>query len=74
MTSTAMAGDLGGGTSSMAADTPGRPPEDIPRHVAVIMDGNRRWAREQGVPEAQGHAAGVEARTAAGVAPGEGRG
>jgi len=34
---------------------------EVPRHVAVIMDGNRRWAREQGVPEAQGHAAGVDA-------------
>jgi undecaprenyl diphosphate synthase len=33
----------------------------VPRHVAIIMDGNRRWAREHGVPEAQGHAAGVEA-------------
>ena len=33
----------------------------IPRHIAIIMDGNRRWAREHGVPEAQGHAAGVEA-------------
>jgi undecaprenyl diphosphate synthase len=33
----------------------------IPRHVAIIMDGNRRWARERGVPDAQGHAAGVEA-------------
>ena len=32
-----------------------------PRHVAIIMDGNRRWARERGVPDAQGHAAGVEA-------------
>jgi undecaprenyl diphosphate synthase len=29
--------------------------------VAIIMDGNRRWARSRGVPEAQGHAAGVEA-------------
>jgi undecaprenyl diphosphate synthase len=33
----------------------------IPRHIAIIMDGNRRWARARGVPEAQGHAAGVEA-------------
>jgi undecaprenyl diphosphate synthase len=37
------------------------PADRIPRHVAVIMDGNRRWARARGVPEAQGHAAGVEA-------------
>jgi undecaprenyl diphosphate synthase len=33
----------------------------IPRHVAIIMDGNRRWARAHGLPEAQGHAAGVDA-------------
>jgi len=35
--------------------------DPVPHHVAIIMDGNRRWARERGVPEAQGHAAGVEA-------------
>jgi undecaprenyl diphosphate synthase len=35
--------------------------EAVPRHVAIIMDGNRRWARERGVPEAHGHAAGVDA-------------
>ena len=34
---------------------------DVPRHVAIIMDGNRRWARGRGVSELDGHAAGVEA-------------
>jgi undecaprenyl diphosphate synthase len=33
----------------------------VPRHVAIIMDGNRRWARLRDVPEGEGHAAGVEA-------------
>jgi len=37
------------------------PKERLPRHVAIVMDGNRRWARSRGTPEAQGHAAGVEA-------------
>ena len=34
---------------------------DLPRHVAIIMDGNRRWARLHDLPELAGHAAGVEA-------------
>ncbi|HET9852871.1 MAG TPA: polyprenyl diphosphate synthase [Candidatus Limnocylindrales bacterium] len=34
---------------------------DLPRHIAIIMDGNRRWARARGVSEIDGHAAGVEA-------------
>ena len=37
------------------------PPDDLPRHVAIIMDGNRRWARQRQLPELDGHAAGVEA-------------
>lgn len=33
----------------------------IPRHIAVIMDGNGRWAKAQGKPRSYGHQAGVEA-------------
>ncbi len=36
-------------------------PGELPRHVAIIMDGNRRWARAHGVSDAEGHAAGLEA-------------
>jgi undecaprenyl diphosphate synthase len=36
-------------------------PDDLPRHIAIIMDGNRRWARARDLPELEGHAAGVEA-------------
>jgi len=33
---------------------------DIPRHLAVIMDGNGRWAKERGLPRRDGHRAGAE--------------
>ena len=33
--------------------------ETMPRHVAVIMDGNVRWARQRGLPGGAGHEAGV---------------
>jgi undecaprenyl diphosphate synthase len=36
---------------------PGQPP--APRHVAIIMDGNRRWARERHLPALEGHRAGA---------------
>ena len=34
---------------------------DVPRHVAVIMDGNGRWAAARGLPRVEGHRRGVEA-------------
>jgi len=33
---------------------------DIPAHVAIIMDGNGRWARQRGLPRIEGHRRGVE--------------
>nr|WP_246161360.1 isoprenyl transferase [Segnochrobactrum spirostomi] len=39
--------------------TPSRPVP--PRHVAIIMDGNGRWAKERGLPRREGHRRGVEA-------------
>jgi undecaprenyl diphosphate synthase len=35
-------------------------PADTPAHVAVVMDGNGRWARSRGMPRAAGHRAGVK--------------
>ena len=40
---------------------PPLPDESIPRHVAIIMDGNGRWASQRGEPRAFGHRAGVRA-------------
>lgn len=34
---------------------------DIPKHIAIIMDGNGRWAQKKGRPRAFGHKAGVDA-------------
>jgi undecaprenyl diphosphate synthase len=45
--------------STAAPDATAR--SELPTHVAIIMDGNRRWARERGLAELEGHAAGVEA-------------
>ncbi len=38
-----------------------RDKERIPQHVAVIMDGNGRWAKERGMARVQGHNAGMKA-------------
>jgi undecaprenyl diphosphate synthase len=37
------------------------PPFEMPRHVAIIMDGNGRWASARGLPRGEGHRRGVEA-------------
>ena len=34
--------------------------KNLPRHVAIIMDGNGRWARERGLPRIEGHRRGAE--------------
>jgi undecaprenyl diphosphate synthase len=36
------------------------PNSDIPRHIAIIMDGNGRWAKDRGLPRREGHRAGAE--------------
>lgn len=35
-------------------------PPNIPEHIAIIMDGNGRWAKERGLPRRDGHRAGAE--------------
>jgi undecaprenyl diphosphate synthase len=45
----------------VAVPNPTTDPANPPRHVAVIMDGNGRWARLRGLPRAAGHQAGAEA-------------
>ena len=41
-------------------DTKGNTPA-VPQHIAIIMDGNGRWAKKRGLPRTAGHAAGAEA-------------
>ncbi len=44
------------------AKGPSAEPEfEVPRHVAIIMDGNGRWAAARGLPRGEGHRRGVEA-------------
>jgi len=50
--------------SQAAAPTEGRRTAEggpTPRHVAIIMDGNGRWAKQRGLPRVAGHRAGAEA-------------
>ena len=48
-------------TESRSACPPELDPLRLPAHVAVIMDGNGRWAEARGLPRVMGHRAGVEA-------------
>ena len=46
---------------STAAALVAAPGDGVPRHVAIIMDGNGRWAKARHLPRVAGHRAGVEA-------------
>ena len=43
------------------ARPPEIPPDLVPRHVAIVMDGNGRWAKQRGLPRTKGHEAGEAA-------------
>ncbi|MBF0582662.1 MAG: di-trans,poly-cis-decaprenylcistransferase [Magnetococcales bacterium] len=40
---------------------PSHSPQRLPRHIAIVMDGNRRWARARFLPRVEGHRQGVRA-------------
>jgi undecaprenyl diphosphate synthase len=40
--------------------TPASTPLPVPAHIAIIMDGNGRWAKQRGLPRLEGHRRGVE--------------
>ena len=42
---------------------PDMPAELLPRHVAIAMDGNGRWAKARGLPRSEGHRAGADRLT-----------
>ena len=41
-------------------DAAGEGAKNLPRHIAIILDGNGRWAKKRGLPRTAGHAAGAE--------------
>ena len=43
-----------------ATEKNGAAGEKLPRHIAIIMDGNGRWAKKRGLPRKAGHAVGAE--------------
>ena len=51
-------------TSQTLSATPAGAGRNVPTHVAIIMDGNGRWARARGLPRVEGHRRGAEAARA----------
>jgi undecaprenyl diphosphate synthase len=51
--------DMSGPAASPAPDGVRPTGASLPRHVAIIMDGNGRWAQKQGLPRIEGHRCGV---------------
>ncbi len=45
----------------MSGENPGRREKLLPRHIGIIMDGNGRWAKRQGLPRTAGHVKGAAA-------------
>ncbi|MCC6935871.1 MAG: undecaprenyl diphosphate synthase family protein, partial [Thermomicrobiales bacterium] len=41
-------------------EEPEQPQRPVPQHVAIIMDGNGRWAAQRGLPRLAGHQRGTE--------------
>ncbi|HEX8534285.1 MAG TPA: isoprenyl transferase [Allosphingosinicella sp.] len=57
--------------AASAVSQPGGGGAGVPRHVAIIMDGNGRWAKARGLPRVAGHRQGAEAARAVLRAAGE---
>ncbi|RAP76229.1 isoprenyl transferase [Paenibacillus montanisoli] len=48
------------GKASAKPTSPALDPEAIPKHIAIIMDGNGRWAKNRGLPRMAGHHSGMK--------------
>ena len=46
---------------SLGNGPPGIPRDQVPQHIAIVMDGNGRWAKDRGLPRTAGHEAGEAA-------------
>ena len=58
---TSRPGPAAPGAAGPVSASPAIASEGVPRHVAIIMDGNGRWAQSRGLPRVAGHRAGAEA-------------